>query len=151
MKKLLTLALALVVLAAFSGLGVAQEKKAEEKKPAPAAKEEKKAEPKKEEKKAEKPKVHSITGEVTKVDDKAKTVTIKGKDKEVTLDAAKLKKALPKTGDKVVAKYTEADGKMTAKSITAKKEEKKAEKKEEKKAEPKKEEAKPAAKPAEKK
>jgi hypothetical protein len=88
---------------------------------------------------------------VTKVDDKAKTVTIKGKDKEVTLDAAKLK-ALPKAGDKVVAKYTEADGKMTAKSIKAKKEEKKKEaKKEEKKAEPKKEEAKPAAKPAEKK
>ena len=138
MKKLLTLMVSILVVLAFTMVGSAEEKKAVEKKAEPAK--EMKAEPAK----AEKAKIHQITGEVTAVDVKAKTVTIKGKDKEVTLDAADIKNLdKVKVGDKVMAKYSEKEGKMTAKSIKAAKAAKKAEK-----AEPKKEEAKPAAKPA---
>lgn len=140
MKKLLTLMVSILVVLAFTMVGSAEEKKAVEKKAEPAK--EMKAEPAKAEKK-EKAKVHQITGEVTAVDAKAKTVTIKGKDKEVTLDAADIKDLDKiKVGDKVMAKYSEKEGKMTAKSIKAAKAEKKTEKME------KKEEMKPAEKPA---
>lgn len=125
MKKFLTLMVSILVVFAFAMVGFAQEKKAAEK-AAPAK--EMKAEPAKAEKK-EKAKVHQITGEVTAVDAKAKTVTIKGKNKEVTLDASGIKDLDKiKTGDKVIAKYSEAEGKMTAKSIKAAKAAKKAEK-----------------------
>lgn len=137
MKKLLVLMLSIALIVSFAGLSMAQEKKAAEpaKKDEPAKPaEEKKAEPAKK----EKAEVHQITGDVTAVDAKAKTITIKGKDKDVTLDAAGIKNLDKiKVGDKVVAKYSEAEGKMTAKSVTTAKAEKKAEPK---KAEP----AKPA-------
>ncbi len=107
-------------------------------------------------------KIHSVTGEVTAVDAAAKTVTLKAKKGEVTVSVedktsikeGKEKKTLAdlKAGDKVTVKYTEADGKMTAKSImkaaAAKKMEKKMEKKEEKKAAPAPAPAAPAKKPA---
>ena len=103
-------------------------------------------------KKAAKKKVmhKQITGEVTAVDAKANTVTVKSKKAEVTVTVDEKTKFMPKgktiadvtAGEKVMVKYTEAEGKNTAKSIKieAKKAEKKA-----KKAEKKKEEKKEAA------
>jgi len=113
------------------------------------AAEEKKAETVPMEKKSP-AKVKQVTGEVTAVDAKAKTVTVKGKKGDVTAmidDKTKIMmgkdtKTLAdvKAGDKVTLKYSEADGKMMAKSIAVKPAEKMMEKKME-----------PAAKPAEKK
>jgi microtubule-associated protein 1 len=96
-------------------------------------------------------KVKQVTGEVTAMDAKAKTITVKGKKGDVVIAVDDKMMAAVKAGDKVVVKYTEADGKNTAKSV------KKAEAKPaemEKKAEPVKameKKADPAAKPAEKK
>lgn len=92
------------------------------------------------EKKAE-AKVRQIAGEVSGIDAKAKTITVKGKDTEITLDAAGIKDLEKiKVGDKVSVAYSEADGKKVAKSV-------KPAKKVESKAAPKKEEAGPAKKP----
>jgi Cu/Ag efflux protein CusF len=101
-------------------------------------------------------KVHQVTGEVTAVDAAAKTVTLKHKKGEVVISVAektsikegKEKKSLEdvKAGDKVTVHYTEADGKMTAKSIAIKGAVKKHEMKHEKKMEEKK--AAPAPAPA---
>ncbi len=87
-------------------------------------------------------KVKQATGEVTAVDAKAKTITVKGKKGDVVIAVDDKMIADVKAGDKVTAKYTEADGKNTAKSV--KKAAAKMEKKADKKAEP-------AVKPAEKK
>jgi Cu/Ag efflux protein CusF len=75
-------------------------------------------------------KVHSVTGEVTAVDAAAKTITLKAKKGEVVISVVektsikegKEKKSLAdvKAGDKVTVKYTEADGKMAAKSVEIK-------------------------------
>jgi ribosomal protein S1 len=91
-------------------------------------------------------KVHSVTGEVTAVDAAAKTVTLKAKKGEVVISVVektsikegKEKKSLAdvKAGDKVTVKYTETDGKMTAKSIAIKGAMMKHEKKMEEKAAP---------------
>lgn len=98
---------------------------------------------KKAEKKAAKEKVHQYTGEVTAMDAAAKTLTVKGKKGDMTFDVTDVKmEKEPAAGDKVMVKYTEKDGKMTAKSVKVAKAAKKAEKKAEKK------EAKPAEKPA---
>jgi ribosomal protein S1 len=83
--------------------------------------------------------VKQVTGSVTAVDAKANTLTVKGKkgdvavstDAKTTVMAGKDKKTLAdvKAGDKVTVKYTEADGKNVAKSVSiapAKAEEKKA-------------------------
>ena len=119
-------------------------------------------------KKAAKKKVmhKQITGEVTAVDAKANTVTVKGKKAEVTVTVDEKTKFMPKgktiadvtAGEKVMVKYTEAEGVNTAKSIkieakkAAKKAKKAAKKMEEKKEAapaPAKEEKKaPAKKPA---
>ena len=121
-----------------------------EKKAAPAV-EEKKAAPAKAEEKKAPAKVKQVVGEVTAMDAKAKTITVKGKKGDVVIAVDDKMMAAVKAGDKVVVKYTEADGKHTAKSV------KKAEAKPaemEKKAEPAKameKKAEPAAKPAEKK
>lgn len=141
MKKLIAIIVASLFVLSVAGLSLAQEKK-EEKKAAPAKAEEKKAEPAKKEK--VKAKVLTVTGDVTAVDAAAKTVTVKGKDKDVTLDTSGIKDLKVKVGDKVTAKYTEKDGKNVAKSIKAAAAKKAEPKKEEKKAEPKKEEKKPA-------
>lgn len=85
MKKLLTLALALVALAVFTGLGVAQQK-GEEKKPAAAPVMEQQARP------------QQIIGEVTRVDPKTNTFTVKGKDFEVTLPK---QGSLPNVGQRI--------------------------------------------------
>jgi Cu/Ag efflux protein CusF len=62
-------------------------------------------------------KVKQVTGEVTMVDTNAKTITVKGKKGDVVIGVDEKMMADVKAGDKVVAKYTEADGKNTAKSV----------------------------------
>jgi ribosomal protein S1 len=151
MKKALAIIVSLIFVLSFAGLSFAADKAVEKKaepvkaeKKAPAV-EEKKA-PAMAEKKAP-AKVKQVTGDVAAVDAKANTITVKGKkgDTVVTCDdktkimMGKDKKALAdvKVGDKVTVKFSEADGKMTAKSVAIKMAEKKAEPaKMEKKAEP---------------
>jgi hypothetical protein len=103
---------------------------------------------------AEKKAAHKqITGEVTAVDAKANTVTVKSKKAEVTVSIDDKTKFTPKgktiadvkDGEKVMVKYTEADGKNTAKIVKIK-ESKKAEKMEKKEAAPAMEEKKAAPK-----
>jgi Cu/Ag efflux protein CusF len=140
MKKTLAIIVSLIFVLSFAGLSFAADKAVE-----------KKAEPVKAEKKSAPAKVKQVTGDVAAVDAKANTITVKGKkaDTVVTCDdktkimMGKDKKALAdvKVGDKVTVKFSEADGKMTAKSVAIKMAEKKAEKKAEpakmeKKAEP---------------
>ncbi|MEW6419249.1 MAG: DUF5666 domain-containing protein [Nitrospirota bacterium] len=120
MKKAIAIIVAVLFVFSFAGLSFATEKAAE--KAAPAKAEETKA--------AEKPKVKMVTGEVKAVDAKAKTLTVKGKKADVTVtcdDKTKImmgkeKKTLADvmTGDKVTVKYTEAEGKNVAKSISIK-------------------------------
>lgn len=143
MKKAIAIVLSVMFVFALTAATFAAEKK----EAAPAEKKEMSTE-----KKAAKKKVmhKQITGEVTAVDAKANTVTVKGKKAEVTVTVDDKTKFMPKgktiadvtAGEKVMVKYTEAEGVNTAKSIKieAKKAEKKA-----KKAEKKKEEKKEAA------
>jgi phage baseplate assembly protein gpV len=78
------------------------------------------------EKKAAKEKVLKFKGQVAAFDAAAKTLTVKGKDGEKAFDVTAVKMAKePKAGDKVVVKYTEKDGKMTAKSVKLAKDKKK--------------------------
>jgi Spy/CpxP family protein refolding chaperone len=151
MKRIIALIVATLFVFAMSSVSFA----AEEKKAAPApmekkaepVKAEKKAEPAKAEKKAP-AKISQVTGEVTAVDAAAKTITVKGKKGDVVIAVDEMMMKDCKAGDKVVAKFTTADGKNTAKSVK-KAAEKAPKKAEEKKAEPKKAEpAKPAEKPA---
>ncbi|GAQ94358.1 hypothetical protein TAGGR_1538 [Thermodesulfovibrio aggregans] len=138
MKKILAVVMALVF--AFTVTAAFAEQPAA--KPAEPAK---KAEPAKPaEKPAKKEKVKQITGEVTAVDTVGKTITVKSKKQELTIGVTDEQIKDVKAGDKVVVKYTEKDGKLTAKSV------KKVAPKAEKKGEVKKEEKK-AEKPAEKK
>jgi len=163
-KKVLALIISVLFVFAVTTLSFA----AEEKKAAPAPAEKKAAPAKMEEKKApaaaEKAapvKVKQVSGAVAAVDAKAKTVTVKGKKGDVTAmvdDKTKIMmdkdvKTLAdvKAGDKVTLKYSEADGKMTAKSIAIKPAEKMIEKKAEPAVKKMEKKAEPAAKPAEKK
>jgi uncharacterized iron-regulated membrane protein len=131
-STLKVLVVALTTLA-FSGVSLAQEKKATPATPAtPAAP----AMEKKTETKPAKAKTTRITGEVTSVDAKAGTVTVKAKDKETSLTAdGKAKASLEKVkvGDMVKVSYTEKDGKMVASSIAKTQTKAKATKSEEKK------------------
>jgi len=143
MKKVLMVALALLISVAFVSAVFAQAPaKPAEKPAAPAPAPEKKAAAPAPatEKKAEKPKVHQYTGTIEKMD--GKMIVLKGQQGEKTFDAASAKmKGEPKQGDKVVVKYTEKDGKMVASSVTKSAAEKKP-------AEKKPAAEKPAAKPA---
>ena len=141
MKKAIAIIVSVLFVFALTSLSFAAEKAA----PAPA---EKAAPAKMEEKKAP-AKIKQVTGEVTAVDAKAKTVTVKGRKGDVTVSTGDKTKvtmgkemksvADVKVGDKVIVKYSEADGKNVAKSIGIKPAAAPAEKKTE------------AAKPAEKK
>lgn len=145
MKRTIALIISVLFVLAVTSVSFATEEKKAAPAPAPV---EKKAAPM-EEKKAP-AKVKMVKGDVAAVDAKAKTVTVKGKKGDVTamidektkIMMGKEMKTLAdvKVGDKVTVKYSEADGKMTAKSIAIKPAEKMMEKKTE-----------PAAKPAEKK
>jgi len=106
-----------LITVAFSGVSFAQAKPATPATPAtpPAPAVEKKTEMK-----SEKAKTTRITGEVTSVDSKAGTLTVKTKDKETNLTAdSNAKGALGKVkvGDMVKVTYAEKDGKMLASSI----------------------------------
>ena len=125
MKKIIALIVAALFVFAVASVSLA----ADEKKAAPAKKE---AAPAPAEKKAEKKavaKVMQVTGEVAAVDAAAKTITVKGKKGDVVISVDDKTLADVKAGDKVAAKYTAADGKNTAKTVTIKKAAKKAEKK----------------------
>ena len=115
MKKTIAIVLSLVLMFAFTAVTFAAEKAAapaEKKEAAPAKKAAKK----------------QVTGEVTAVDAKANTLTVKGKKGDVTVStddktkvaAGKNKKTLAdvKVGDKVEVKFTEADGKNTASHVS---------------------------------
>jgi Cu/Ag efflux protein CusF len=73
--------------------------------------------------KSEKAKTNRVTGEITSVDVKTSTFTVKGKDKEINLVAdSKTTKAEVeklKVGDMVRVSYAEKDGKMIANSVKA--------------------------------
>ena len=105
MKKTIAIVLSLVLMFAFTAVTFAAEK-------------------------AKKAAKKQVTGEVTAVDAKANTLTVKGKSGDVTVStddktkitAGKDKKTLAdvKVGDKVEVKYTEADGKNTASHVSIK-------------------------------
>jgi hypothetical protein len=116
-KNALRVFVVALITVAFSGISFAQAKPATPATPAtpPAPAMEKKTEMK-----SEKAKTTRITGEVTSVDSKAGTLTVKTKDKETNLIAdSNAKGALGKVkvGDMVKATYTEKDGQMLASSI----------------------------------
>ncbi len=129
MKNAVKILFVALITLAFSGVSFAQAKPA-----TPAAPET----GKKTEMKAEKAKTIRATGEVTAVDAKASTLTVKVKDKETNLiaesKAAKSALEKVKVGDMVRVSYIEKDGKMIASSIAKTKVKAKAEKATEKKA-----------------
>lgn len=116
MKNALRVFVLALITVALSGISFAQAKPATPATPAtpPAPAMEKKTEMKSE------AKTTRITGEVTSVDSKAGTLTVKTKDKETNLIAdSNAKGALGKVkvGDMVKVTYAEKDGKMLASSI----------------------------------
>jgi hypothetical protein len=117
MKSALRLFLAVFITLTFAGLVFAQAPG----KPAAPEKMEKKMDKPEKMDKAEKPKATTVTGELTSVDAKAGTLTVKAKDKETSLtaDSKAAKGALEKVkvGDMVKVSYTEKDGKKVATKI----------------------------------
>jgi Cu/Ag efflux protein CusF len=115
---------------AFSSVSFAQAKPATPATPATPAPP---AMEKKTEMRSEKAKAEGLTGEVTSVDAKAGTLTLKGKEKEINLaaDSKSTKAALEKlkVGDRVRVSDTEKDGKMIVSSVKAAKSDKGTEKK----------------------
>jgi len=116
MRKACALISVLLGVALFAGSALAQAKPAEKSKPAekgqPAVQTAAKAEPATR---------HQVTGQVVSTDAAKKMLVLKAKDKEMTFTAtekAALKLADLKAGDKVVVRYTEEQGKLTAHSIT---------------------------------
>lgn len=120
MKKTIAVVLSLMFILAVTSVTFAAEKAA-----APAPAPEKKTEATKATKVTEK----HVTGDITAVDAKAMTITVKGKKGDVTvtvddktdIKVGKDKKSIAdlKAGEKVRIKYHEADGKNTAKSVEA--------------------------------
>ena len=115
MKNMIKILVIALTSLAFSGVSFAQAKPATPATPAtPAA-------PAME--KSEKAKNNRLTGEITSVDVKAGTFTVKGKDKEINLVAdsksTKAEVEKLKVGDTVRVSYTEKDGKMIASSVRA--------------------------------
>jgi Cu/Ag efflux protein CusF len=111
-KNALRVLVVVLITVAFSGVSFAT--------PATPATPPAPAMEKKTEMKSEKAKTTHVTGEVTSVDSKAGTLTVKTKDKETNLIAdSNAKGALGKVkvGDMVKVTYAEKDGKMLASSI----------------------------------
>ncbi len=79
-------------------------------------------------KKAAKPASHHVTGEVVTVDATAKTITVKGKDKDTTFTLDEKAKVMIhgkagsldelKAGDHVSVRYTEKDGAEIAQEVS---------------------------------
>lgn len=97
MKKLLTLTLALAVLATFSGLATAATSVKSSKSNSSDRVAVDKASPK------------LLTGKVTEVNNQAKTFTVMAKGKAVVFSASKLSK-LPTVGEVIDITYTETPG-----------------------------------------
>ncbi len=118
MKKALIVAVALLTMLAFVGGVMAQEKK-----PAPAPEKAAPAAPAPEKAKAEKPKAakaHKMSGTVAAYDAAAKTLKVKGKEKEVEFavaDDAKIKGDV-KEGAKVTVSYKKEGEKNIATAIS---------------------------------
>jgi len=120
MKKTIAVVLSLIFILAVTSVTFAAEKAA-----APAPAPEKKMEAAHATKAVEK----HVKGDITAVDAKAMTITVKGKKGDVTVTVddktdikiGKEKKTIAdlKAGEKVIIKYHEADGKNTAKSVEA--------------------------------
>ena len=108
MKKLLTLALALVALAAFSGLGVAQQKTEEKRQPTGVEMKQ----PATGEEKIDKASPQLMKVKVLKVNESAMTFTVMVKGIEKTLNAPDLK-SLPKAGDIIEIAVSDAGGGCT--------------------------------------
>ncbi|HXX57308.1 MAG TPA: DUF5666 domain-containing protein [Thermodesulfovibrionales bacterium] len=129
MKKVLAIIVSVLFVLSVAGLAFAADQKAA---PSPAPAEKKEMSPAKTEaapaaEKKAPAKVKQVTGEVAAVDAAAKTLTVKAKKGDVMLSADDKTKfgkgktiADIKVGDKVTVKYAEMDGKMVAKSVTAK-------------------------------
>ena len=119
MKKVLMVALTVLISVAFVSVGFAQ---------APAGTPEKKtttttttSTPEKKETttKETKSKAMMFTGKVTNMDTAAKTMAVKGKKGDMTFDVSgATMKDEAKAGDKVTVKYMEKDGKKVASSVT---------------------------------
>ena len=98
MKKAIMIVLALLVCLAFVATTFAQEKSTPSK--------------------ADRTKGMHFRGEVTNVDSSAKTITVKGKEGEMTFDISGAKmKGEVKAGDKVSVAYTEQAGKNVARWV----------------------------------
>lgn len=114
MKNMIKVLVIALTSLAFSGVSFAQAKPATPATPAAPAME-----------KSEKAKSNRLTGEITSVDVKAGTFTVKGKDKEINLVAdsksTKAEVEKLKVGDTVRVSYAEKDGKMIASSVRASK------------------------------
>src|SRR5437660_5542542 len=116
MKKVLRVLIVALITVAFGGVSFAADKSTDKSTDKSMEKTDKKTPVK-----SEKPKPTNTTGEVTSVDAKAGTLTVKGKDKEINLNAiSRAKAALGKikVGDMVKVTYTEQDGKMNASSVS---------------------------------
>src|ERR1043166_7018900 len=109
MKKALRLLVLAFVTVAFAGASFAADTSME------------KTEKAKSDTKSTKSKPVTTTGEVTAVDAKAGTLMVKGKDKDISLNATSRAKAALghiKAGDTVKVTYTEKDGQMNASSVS---------------------------------
>ena len=117
MKNIIKVLVLSVASLTFGGMSFAQMKPATPTTPDAPAME------KKTEMKSEKAKANVLTGEITSIDPKAGTFTVKAKDKEINLTAdskstrARVEKL--KVGDMVKVSYAEKDGKMIASSVRA--------------------------------
>ena len=110
MKKVLRLLVLAFVTVAFAGAGFAADKAAD-----------KSMDKSSETKSTTKSKSVTTTGEVTAIDAKAGTLTVKGKDKDMNLNATSRAKAALghiKAGDTVKVTYTEKDGQLNASSVS---------------------------------
>jgi hypothetical protein len=108
MKKLLTLALALVALTVFTGLSVGQGAQQKDKQKSPPTSGETK-QPAAEAKNSAHAMETMMTGTVTQVNEKAKTFTVMANGKEVTFSAKEMR-ALPAVGDVIDITYTQTPG-----------------------------------------
>lgn len=112
MKNMIMVLVIALTSLVFSSVSFAQAKPATPATPAAPAME-----------KSEKAKTNRLTGEITSVDAKAGTFTVKGKDKEINLvaDSKSTKATLEKlkVGDAVRVSYKDKDGKMIASSVRA--------------------------------
>ena len=110
MQKALRLLVLALVTVAFAGAGFAADKSMEKTEKASS-----------DTKSTTKAKSVTTTGEVTSVDAKAGTLTVKGKDKDINLNATSRAKAALghiKAGDTVKVTYTEKDGQLNASSVS---------------------------------